>query len=789
MTLITQRGWFHLPRSRVTRATVTPPEDGVRIFINDVEYTEYAINYTTKKIDNEAKEFYAELIGLSETQRTTDVKQDKVIRFESMGVLLFKGVLERPEYDTGEIVKIWGLGSTESYMKRKTASTTASSTAESSVNRPIYEGIAIKTIAEEQLATIPQVTLDTVDDGTELLTGSYRGEHVNVLSMVANPVIKRGGKWWSSHGTSSPFSEEIFHIAATRGSASSVKTFSVGGSEQNTNLTSNEIDFDSVANSVEVLGYGDGINQKRSIAFHATDNRTTLAVDITSSQTTIGVVDASQLPATGGAWIGMEKITYSGKTGNDLTGVTRGVSGGIDAYAHSVEIEVVDSQYTEDVPESGSNIDNDGLKQLPLEDKSIIDQDTLDRLAQEELAKRKDLVKRIVIEPSDPYDAMRTVNVGDTVTLVDADSDLNGEFRVASKELMSQTGLEKVVFHCANRRLSSTEESDEVRKLAQVQSKFMQGSTTMITVNETENAESGTTAPGPIDVFFELPQEAVAINQIKLSYRNEKPRVWNNVSDSNSDATEQVQASSTGVSVNNVNTWQDVATLSSGASAFTLVYASLHITSQGAEAEQTNFDKNVQFRINNTTDTEIYGADSWTRVLFNYKHVHEESGGGDTLDNVDSDMDSNDHSGTTAVLLIPKSTSGKTMKLQVKLASAFSPAPDGVTVTYGYQSVSTHTHDVGYDIATKTYTTTDIRIYTTDDASGTPAWTERTAAIETDIGRALNEADEEVETNINLTSFYNATTGWKGVRIVTNGNSRHKAQVNAKVFIESKDVS
>ena len=103
-------------------------------------------------------------------------------------------------------------------------------------------------------------------------------------------------------------------------------------------------------------------------------------------------------------------------------------------------------------------------------------------------------------------------------------------------------------------------------------------------------------------------------------------------------------------------------------------------------------------------------------------------------------------------------------------------------------TISNHTHDVNYDINLKSYTTTDIRIYTTNDADGTPAWTERTAAIETALGRALNSSDEEIETNLNLTSFFSGT-GFKGVRIVTNGNSRHKAQILGKVFIESKTVS
>jgi len=96
-----------------------------------------------------------------------------------------------------------------------------------------------------------------------------------------------------------------------------------------------------------------------------------------------------------------------------------------------------------------------------------------------------------------------------------------------------------------------------------------------------------------------------------------------------------------------------------------------------------------------------------------------------------------------------------------------------------------HRHDLNYTIDEETYTTTDMRIWTSDDTSGTPSWTERTTAIETTLGRALASSNESSETNVDLTDFF-SDTGWKGVRMQVNGNSRHKAQVQVKCFVESK---
>ena len=779
-----------MPRSRIGKAKVTPVETGIRIWINEVDYTGYAINYRFTKKDNQVQDFEIDLVSIEESERG-DVAENKVVWFVSQNKLIFHGLIERVEYSTGEFSTVRGFGTGESKLKAKIADLTASSDVTSSSKRPIYSDTSINTIASEQLAGTG-VNLDVADNGVDLGSGTYRGDHTSKLSILAGGVRSKYGKWWFSYGPSLHWSTPFFHVASTRGSASSVRSYRISGVEQNADATSNESDFENLYNNLDVLGFGDGLNQKTSVIYHATDNRSKLSGDILSGVTTIALDDASTLPASGNAWIGVEEISYGGKSGNDLTGVIRGIANSVDnisgAYAHSQGVMVWDSQYTVNVPESSSSIDSFGERYRAFQDKTIIDQDALDRIATDLLEDHRELVQRIVVIPSDPYDAVRAVDVGDMVTIVDSDANLNGEFRVYSVTMRSNEGFEFCELECGNGKSVLTEELEANKALSEIESKYMQGATNVFIVNETENAEAGTTAPGPIDIFFEIPSDAVAINEVKLAYRNEEPRTWNDVSSSNSEATEEAQGSAGDVTISNNTDWQDVITLSQSDSEFSVVYAHLWIDSIGSEAQAVSYSNSVQFRVNNTTDSEIYGANSNTKFITGFEHKHEESGGGDTLNVVASDVNLFQHNGPTAVIVVPKSTQGRTVKLQAKLVTTISPTPDNITITHGYQSVSTHTHDITYNISGQQYTTSAINIYTTDDATSTPIWTNRSATLSGVLARPLNASDEENETDLDLTPFFGAT-GWKGIRIVTDGNSRHKAQVKVKCFVESKKAT
>ena len=93
------------------------------------------------------------------------------------------------------------------------------------------------------------------------------------------------GVWWTSYGAY-PYTNSYYNIGTARGGNDIQKTFNISGDNQNANQTSKELDYENYANSVTMLGYGDGINQKRSTIYHATDNFTRLSFPIDSNDTT-----------------------------------------------------------------------------------------------------------------------------------------------------------------------------------------------------------------------------------------------------------------------------------------------------------------------------------------------------------------------------------------------------------------------------------------------------------------------------------------------------------------------
>ena len=78
------------------------------------------------------------------------------------------------------------------------------------------------------------------------------------------------------------------------------------------------------------------------------------------------------------------------------------------------------------------------------------------------------------------------------------------------------------------------------------------------------------------------------------------------------------------------------------------------------------------------------------------------------------------------------------------------------------------------------YTTDKIRIETTDDSSVVPVWKDVTTDFD-----SLNAAVNTSENDLDLTQHFK-DAGWKGMRLLTNGISRHKIQAQVKCYIESK---
>lgn len=113
--------------------------------------------------------------------------------------------------------------------------------------------------------------------------------------------------------------------------------WTVAASRANQNV--NDITFVEATASWGTIAYFilfDAITAGNALAFgRLAPYKTTLNEELTASDTTITVTDASGLPSSGSIMIEDEEIAYAGKTGNDLTGCTR-AQGGTTAHAHDL---------------------------------------------------------------------------------------------------------------------------------------------------------------------------------------------------------------------------------------------------------------------------------------------------------------------------------------------------------------------------------------------------------------------------------------------------------------------
>jgi len=731
------------------------PESGVSIYINGVDYSDYVLNYGFTEKSNEIGEFFIDLIGIESSERT-DVARNKIVRFVHKANLLFKGKIGSCEYKTGTEASVKGVDLGSALLKDRTVKVTASAQSNSPHARPIYDDVAVSTIISEQLSSISSVSVDGSNNGSGLGSIKCRGDYSSVLSFLHNIVTGKQGDWWFSYNNDDG-EYAVFNASGSRGSGSSVQTYNISGDNQNANRNALEEDFDNLYNSVTVTGYSDGVNQLYSKIYDASDNRTVLASSISDSDTSATVVDGSVLPSSGTVWIGMEQCSFT-RSGNTLT-ITRATANGTDgngqdylkAYAHKAGTPVWDAQYTEDSFESGagSSIETHGVREHVFTNKSIFDQDFLDTVAYKIFLDHKDLVKRILVYPSDPYSEIDAVNVGDSITINDSEANMSGEVQVVvGKKFSYDTGLESLELEVADKKTSLTGDVSDVKKVSEVQSNYMQGATNIFVVNETENVESG--ASNALDLFFEIPSDAVAINSVKLAYRNEAPRIYQDVTTSSEDDfsnTENVSFADI-YSVSGDSWSGSVNHTVSNETGIVICYAQVTNTS-GADAS-------IYLRIENITDSVYYPDTNGVAIRLK------------------------DGKSGFIPIIIPKNLNGKQINWELKTSSASGSAD----YNPGLIAAGKHSHDSDYNITPKTYTTSDVSIYTSNNASGSPSWTDRTADIES-VSGTLNSSENGSETGLDLTGFFSGT-GWKGIRIQTNGNSRHKAQVVVKCLVESR---
>ncbi|MCJ2531438.1 MAG: LamG domain-containing protein [Candidatus Thermoplasmatota archaeon] len=324
--------------------------------------------------------------------------------------------------------------------------------------------------------------------------------------------------------------ENRFNFVDRIGSASATDIFKFG---ETAVLASRKVDSESIYNDITVLGYGDGINQLKSRNFHATTIRSTVAIRQSASASTLDIADASSYPTSGIIQAGRERERYTGKTGNQLTGIsganrayTADGYESIAAYAHEVGIEVFlhadttttpDSYYTPEVPQTGSSIKDNGWRQAPYPAPELIDQNAADRLAQRFLAKYKDERESVVLHI---YEEALLADLGDDVTVQDIAGAAyeNSPYRIAAMEFKWPTTRWEL--ELANYRDTIDRRMAELGEKMRIANEFGQGATNFYPLYVQENVKGGS-RHALMDVT--IPPEALAVNSVKIANLRLRP--------------------------------------------------------------------------------------------------------------------------------------------------------------------------------------------------------------------------------------------------------------------------
>jgi hypothetical protein len=584
---------------------------------------------------------------------------------------------------------------------------------------------------------------------------TIRFEYGNRLKALAALSDAIDYEWWVAT-TGDDYNTDKFNIASYKGSQSSVKTYAITGASANCARTSREKDVSNMVNYVHILGYGDGVNQISTSIYSASNTYSTLSADITSSSTTISLVDASDFDSSGTVRIAEEQITYTGKSGNNLTGCGRGANG-TTAKAHKKSV-YIEQYYTLASPESGSSVDTYGKMEYTVIDRTLINEETAELIATKYLLERMTPIIRIKVAPNEPLGDIEDLETGDLVTVTDAEAETDGDYRVVGLEYVSDYGVISLEVELSNRSLEFMEQMQKQREEAESMEKYMQGATNIYAITEYENCDNSK----PLNLRFWLPSEAVAVNHVKLRFGTQKFRAYGETT-TPSPGSSKVAASSTySGSQNFTNTWKTV--------------ASFTTSSDNIEGIFINFG------------IEIYdytGADPDGTVDFNYRiydgSTYYPSSGGSNLSGGNCEFDAPVFYSPNISMFIPGNKKNTTFSFQVRESHS------GVTwyanATGDYLTLSQHTHDMDFGIYEETFPAGSPQVKVEVGAEGS----------ESEVSGSPFNATDGGTHDVDITSEVAGVGAgnWINIKFTPQSGSDHnrlriEANAYVQIFIESE---
>jgi len=467
--------------------------------------------YRLYNVQNEMGDVEVRLMGIM-PEDWENLKEGNFLWVTVGGVILYKYRIEDVERESFGELRFIGY---DMSVRAKDVQTT----------REVYINKQSDQIISELVYSIPGLNLGINDNFGRI---TVRNEYGSVLNFLNGLTESVSFEWWISQDAND---NDFFNIRSERGTGISKKIYYTEHPFANCTSAEYKRDRQSLANVINVLGRGDGINQVSVTTYNASNIYSELAEDIDDIQTEIKLDDASEFASSGQIRISEEVVSYTGKTGNTLTGCVRGDIGTIANYHRRTVF--VEPYITIENAEIGSSIKENGLKSETVVARNLIPEryndineeiinttgwsQTAELIASRNLKAKKDIIETITIFPDTYEEDLININVGDTVTVVDPTVGLNKDMIVTEKSYTYDifSAKEELMFVCATKRFDIMRQLKEEREKSDNINNFMQGATNIYQVNQEDNVDSDF----PMFARFFLPSQVRQINRIKLNFK------------------------------------------------------------------------------------------------------------------------------------------------------------------------------------------------------------------------------------------------------------------------------
>ena len=518
--------------------------DDTSLYIKDdsddwILYNDYESFVVIRK-QNQMSEFEIVIADIEASDKVY-VKEFAQVMFLSGSELILKGRIQKITYETAYTCKITGFGMEVGLLDKEFNELSNTTATWSDSKRAQYTNTSAQTIANELLSSssngVSPWVMQPVTTGlfdTDYGDVSMRFEYANRLKCLTslsealmNPTYQLPYEWWVTQNIGEGYNTDWFNLAPLGPTIAratvSQETFAISGSSSNATQTFNEKDITNLANKIDILGYGDGINQIHTSTYNASETYSSLASDIAIDAVTITLQDASNFSTSGEIRIMEERITYATKAGNSLIGCTRGANS-TTARAHQKGVYV--EKYVDITSaESGSSIGTNGLMDYSLINRELLDLPTAESVASKILFERMDPIVFIRVIPDEPMQIAGERQIGDLVTVTDDESAIDGDYRIVGMTYTSNYGDLGMELELSNKTLNFIDQMKSSKEEAERMAKYMQGSTNCYQVMDSENCDTNYN----LNLKFYLPPEAIALNRLRLNYKVDSYRVYSSI--------------------------------------------------------------------------------------------------------------------------------------------------------------------------------------------------------------------------------------------------------------------